>query len=419
MNPLVFFRSKEVQAAIRRASLIAGCPVSLHSVRNGEESPRVWSMGGCTVCAMVNETPAGRQACASSRVPSSTRALRRGRPVPFVCHLGFGCMSVAPLAESGETFVLTLGPYCAAPDRSPAAAQQALTATKLSVREGLAALTLEAEDIDGLVAEVATAAPDVVPEVAAWLAGELRRLWTERVREREEEPAPSEASLAMPQRPGQTARPEQDPYGAAAIAAAVLSGDRAGARKLIAVALGESRGTARVHYQARLAAVGTASAEAIVRARPDLEVAWDAFFRGLSELSARDEKEWPAALARLLSTVTPARSAEPTDLISRLDALIEGHVADALSLTDLAAKLNCTPSAVTHALQRKFGMSFTQYVGRLRVAAAKDLLRRTKLSPAEIGRRVGINDASNFARLFKKFEAMTPVEYRARFGAKR
>ena len=102
--------------------------------------------------------------------------------------------------------------------------------------------------------------------------------------------------------------------------------------------------------------------------------------------------------------------------LAKVDDVLSESLADGVTLNEVAARIGCTPSAITHALQRKFGMSFTQYVGRLRVAAAKELLRRTRLSPMEIGRRIGIPDASNFARLFKKFENMTPLEYRKRSG---
>ena len=40
------------------------------------------------------------------------------------------------------------------------------------------------------------------------------------------------------------------------------------------------------------------------------------------------------------------------------------------------------------------------------------------LSTGEISRRVGIRDGSNLGKLFRKFEGMSPQDYRRRFGRK-
>ena len=418
MNPLIFFRSKDVQRAIRRAARITGCPISLHTVRDGAESPRILSTGGCAACALVAGTRSGREACGGSRVPHAVRALRRKTPVPFVCHMGFACVSVAPLAAEGQPYVVTIGPYCASLDHSIAAAGRAMAATERSAGAGLVKLKTTHDDVADLLGDVATVSADVVPGVAEWLADTLRALW-----DAGQPVAEPEAASPEPSRRdagGRANRPESDSYGAAAIAAAVLGGDRSGARRLIAVAMGEARGAAPAHGQSRLMGVAGASMEAMIRAGATLGLSWTTWATRLSEMvSTTDAKVWPGALARLLSTAAVPMAAARGDLIERVEALLAGDIADAPSLNEVAAALGCTPSAVTHALQRKFGMSFTQYLGRLRVAAAKDLLRRTKLSPAEVGRRVGIADTSNFARLFKKFEGITPTDYRARFGVQR
>lgn len=417
MTPLAFFRSAPAQAAIRRAARIAGCPISLHTVRAGVESPRILSTGACAACTLVNAHGSGRTRCADARVPHSAMAMARQRPVPFVCHMGFACVSVAPLAAHGEPFVLTLGPYCSAPSHRPESAAQAYAATERTAQRALTTLGIDCDDAVALLGDLPTVPADVVPGVAEWLAETLQALWhsAEGAPESAGDPPPP----ALRTRTGRSKRPEQDPYAASAIAASAMAGDRAGARRLIAVALGETRGNARVQAEARLNAVAAATVEALAQAGAAAP-SWGCVAGSLKEtLATREPKEWPAILARLLTTGPSAPVSARTDLTARVDALLDGHVADAPSLNNVAATLGCTPSAVTHALQRKFGMSYTQYVGRLRVAAAKDLLRRTRLSPSEVGRRIGIGDASNFTRLFKKFEGITPLEYRARFGVKR
>ena len=48
----------------------------------------------------------------------------------------------------------------------------------------------------------------------------------------------------------------------------------------------------------------------------------------------------------------------------------------------------------------------------------REMLQRTKLGVGDVGKRVGIGDSSNFSRLFRKFEGMSPREYRRRFQGK-
>ncbi len=64
-------------------------------------------------------------------------------------------------------------------------------------------------------------------------------------------------------------------------------------------------------------------------------------------------------------------------------------------------------------------MNYTEYVNRLRVKRAKELLRRTRCTASEAARRVGVCDQSYFSKLFVRFEGVTPTEYRARFSKKK
>jgi len=88
-----------------------------------------------------------------------------------------------------------------------------------------------------------------------------------------------------------------------------------------------------------------------------------------------------------------------------------------LRTSDLVAeKLGESPTNISHRLRRKFGMSYSEYVARIRVERAKQLFRRTRLNNTEVAQRVGIADQSNFAKLFKKIEGVTPTVYRKKHG---
>jgi AraC-like DNA-binding protein len=150
--------------------------------------------------------------------------------------------------------------------------------------------------------------------------------------------------------------------------------------------------------------------EEVERARTDLRLA-DAAMRLLSILKRKAARD---ALVPTLNLGTSGNEG-----YAGLNAILLPRLVDGITLNEVAAKLGQHPTAITHRLQRKLGMSFSEYIGRLRVDRAKELLRRTRLTVTEVARRVGINDTSNFAKLFHKFESMSPVKYREQFGKKR
>ena len=216
-----------------------------------------------------------------------------------------------------------------------------------------------------------------------------------------------------------------DPYRAGPIAAALSGGAQSQARALVRAVLSEARSGPRARIavkRARRVALIGAVLEAAERAEADTSLCRIRLPQFLEQVErARTDLQLADAVMRLLSILKrrAARQAAHAQAYAELNAILLPRLADSITLNEVAAKLGQNPTAITHRLQRKFGMSYSEYVGRLRMDRAKELLRRTRLTVTEVARRVGINDTSNFAKLFHKFEAMSPVKYREQFGRKR
>ena len=60
-------------------------------------------------------------------------------------------------------------------------------------------------------------------------------------------------------------------------------------------------------------------------------------------------------------------------------------------------------------------MAPTQYLRKLRMERALELLETSLLSIKEIAAKVGYNDSSHFMREFKKSYGSTPSQYRAAY----
>lgn len=63
------------------------------------------------------------------------------------------------------------------------------------------------------------------------------------------------------------------------------------------------------------------------------------------------------------------------------------------------------------------GMTPLEYIHTLRLEEAKQLLESTELPVEAVAFEVGYQDASFFGRLFRRKVALTPAQYRKRFGA--
>jgi AraC-like DNA-binding protein len=420
MKPAAFFRTPEVQAVLERACRAAGTPLSVHYVDRGEEGVRITGFGRCAACRMVSELPGGPQKCRESRVEASVPALRRNKPVAFICHMGFACVSMPALPGSGLGFTLTFGPYC------PSDAPQSL---ETDAQWGFSALGVNPEEgLPVSLADIHLAPADAVPTIAEWTAEALTTLWQARLAaeeagaatEEDEETSSKEDARVLRRTRYRTAGGA--PFGASPIATALASGNAAQARKLVAAALIEIEGGSRARIEgrrARTVAIVSAVLEVAHRANLNAAPCWERFPAFLETLrQARTNEALIAAAMDVLGLLRRRvkKDADDPDGLAEMSRIILARLTDGVTLNEVAQELGQHPTAITHRLQRRFGLSFSEYVGQLRVSMAKDLLRTTRLSAGEISRRVGIKDGSNLSKLFRKFEGMSPQEYRRRFG---
>ena len=95
------------------------------------------------------------------------------------------------------------------------------------------------------------------------------------------------------------------------------------------------------------------------------------------------------------------------------DYVEENYASPALSLSSIAESLRFSPSYLTRYFKEKTGISLMQYIDRKRFEESKRLLAATALPVKAIVERVGYTDEANFSRKFKKYEGVTPTQYRA------
>ena len=89
-----------------------------------------------------------------------------------------------------------------------------------------------------------------------------------------------------------------------------------------------------------------------------------------------------------------------------------------LSLDSVGEILHISPAYLSAQFKKYQKMNFLDCLTELRINAAKELLADPFRSSAEVASMVGYEDASYFARAFKKRTGMTPTQYRRRAGQK-
>lgn len=91
---------------------------------------------------------------------------------------------------------------------------------------------------------------------------------------------------------------------------------------------------------------------------------------------------------------------------------ITAHFSDTLDWQQLADQLQMSLRTFNRRFKAATHQTPSNYLQKIRVQAAKELLNHTNLTIAEISDTAGFNDESYFARTFKKHALVTPSDYR-------
>ena len=105
-------------------------------------------------------------------------------------------------------------------------------------------------------------------------------------------------------------------------------------------------------------------------------------------------------------------NAEPP-VITRAKEFILEHQSEDLSLGQVAKAVNASTFYFCKLFKRITGINFTDYLSRVRIEKAKNLLLNPSLRISEIAFEVGFQSLTHFNRVFKRIIGQSPTQYRA------
>ncbi len=98
-------------------------------------------------------------------------------------------------------------------------------------------------------------------------------------------------------------------------------------------------------------------------------------------------------------------------LVERIQNYISRNLSQKLTLNDVAAVFNFSPSYLSQLLSKDGEAGFVEFVTATRIQTAKELMAGSDMKIYEISDRVGFESASYFSKVFKKLEGVSPREY--------
>ncbi|XID94625.1 response regulator [Paenibacillaceae bacterium WGS1546] len=99
-------------------------------------------------------------------------------------------------------------------------------------------------------------------------------------------------------------------------------------------------------------------------------------------------------------------------VVQMADEFIRKHYAEELNVERVAEYVGKTPNYFSHLFKKETGVPFREYVNRLRIAKAKELIGKSSDRIYEIGEKVGFSDYAYFTQVFKKLEGRPPTAFR-------
>ena len=115
----------------------------------------------------------------------------------------------------------------------------------------------------------------------------------------------------------------------------------------------------------------------------------------------------------MLTNIIKERQLNKVSVDAQIKDYIDENYQNAnLSATLISEKFGIQPVALSVLFKKSFHIGMSDYITKLRIKKAKELLSSTSETLESIAQSVGYTNVRSFFRAFKKIENITPGQYR-------
>jgi len=119
------------------------------------------------------------------------------------------------------------------------------------------------------------------------------------------------------------------------------------------------------------------------------------------------------------SNMVLTKKKESEDVVARVKAYIDENYQKEVSLDEVSRMVNISPYYFSKLFKQGTGQNFIEYLTQTRMRHARGFLENPDYSIKQVCVMAGYSDPNYFSRIFKKYEGVTPSEYRERFQQSR
>jgi two-component system response regulator YesN len=379
----------------------------------------------CPFCDEVQGCPAGRERCRAFMQKAGRQAADLGESYIARCHAGLVELFAPILFRSVYIGCITCGPMLMW--EMDDMARQEITNRTAGLGLDEAVLLKHCERIRVYSGKSVQASADLLFMAVNYLAQagvaalQHRRELTSqqaRIAELVFEKKQAEETITALER----AAPESYPlHKEKELLGQVRLGDRAGARAMLNEILGEiflyNAGNLDV-IKARVLELVVVISRAAVEGGARLERMLGMNFTlltGILSIASFDELCMMIrnTLDTMLDNVYETRNVKNAEMLGTVLRYIRENYGRPITLDDAARSVFLSPFYLSHTFKDELGITFIEYITRVRIEEAKKLLSDKSRSMQSIAEAVGYDDASYFSKVFKKNMGVTPNRYRA------
>lgn len=145
---------------------------------------------------------------------------------------------------------------------------------------------------------------------------------------------------------------------------------------------------------------------------------YEKLIQGAPYRSLQQLQDWAVDVLRLLRSQTEVEAKDSrTKLIKEIQEFVEQQLSSDVSLTAIGDHIFMHPVYISKIYKLETGENLSDYVNRVRMEKAAQILLSTQDKIYEIAACIGYQRAHSFINVFKKHTGLTPQEYRDKYSS--